>query len=74
MEYYYKEINENGETIGVVSYSPNKPNITDPMIIEIDQAEFEAYLAEIAEPDEPSDEPTIAEKAMAYDILVGNAE
>ena len=73
MEYYYKRINENGETIGVVSYSPMRPNITDPMIIEIDREEFKAYLAEIAEPDVPSDEPTIAEKAMAYDILVGNA-
>ena len=71
MEYYYKRINENGETIGVVSYSPNKPNITDPMIIEIDREEFEAYLAEIAEPDVPSDDIS-AEEALNI-ILGGDA-
>lgn len=71
MEYYYKEINENGETIGVVSYSPEKPNITDPMIVEIDQAEFEAYLAEIAEPDEPRGDIS-AEEALNI-ILGGDA-
>jgi len=58
MEYYYKYIDESGKTIGVVSYSPNKPNITDPLIVEIEREEFEAYLAEIAEPDVPSDEAT----------------
>ena len=73
MEYYYKYIDESGKTIGVVSYSPKKPNITDPMIVEIDKAEFEAYLAEITpvEPDEPSDDIS-AEEALNI-ILGGDA-
>lgn len=61
MEYYYKRINQNGETIGVISYSPVKPNITDPLIVEIEREEFEAYLAQIAEPDVPTDEATTAD-------------
>lgn len=71
MEYYYKYIDESGKTIGVVSYSPKKPNITDPMIVEITQEEFEAYLAEIEEPDVPSGDIS-AEEALNI-ILGGDA-
>lgn len=73
MEYYFKIIDENGETVGVYSCSPIKPDITDPMIVEIDKAEFEAYLAEITpvEPDEPSGDIS-AEEALNI-ILGGDA-
>lgn len=71
MDYYYKYINENGETIGVISYSPNKPNITDPFIVEIEQEEFETYLAEINKPDEPTGEISAEE---ALNIILGGEQ
>ena len=71
MEYYFKIIDENGETVGAYSCSPIKPDITDPMIVEITQEEFEAYLSEIAEPDEPSGDIS-AEEALNI-ILGGDA-
>lgn len=73
MTKYYKQINENGEAIMLLTYD-FAPNITDPLIVEITEEEYETLLAElIASLPEP--EPSEMElKAQAYDIITGVSE
>lgn len=73
MTKYYKQLNENGEVIMLLTYD-FVPNITNPLIVEITAEEYETLLAElIASLPEP--EPSELElKAQAYDILMGVSE
>lgn len=73
MTKYYKQINENGEVVMLLTYD-FVPNITNPLIVEITEEEYETLLAElIASLPEP--EPSEMElKAQAYDIITGVSE
>lgn len=73
MTKYYKQINENGEVVMLLTYD-FVPNITNPLIVEITAEEYETLLAElIASLPEP--EPSEMElKAQAYDIITGVSE
>ena len=57
MTRHYKQINETGEVVLLLTYDFT-PNITDPLIVEITAEEYDAHYAEIfpvVEP-EPTDE------------------
>lgn len=56
---YYKQINESGDVVMLLTYDFD-PIITNPLIIEITKEEYEALLAEIVEKNEEiiSDEAT----------------
>lgn len=70
MKYYYKQLNENGEIVLLLVYEFT-PTITDPLMVEITEEEFNAIVAEIRA-NEPEPEPSEMElKAQAYDILTG---
>ncbi len=73
MKYYYKQLNENGEIVLLLVYD-FMPTITDPLIIEITEEEYNAIIAEIRA-NEPEPEPSEMKlKAQAYDILTGVSE
>jgi hypothetical protein len=70
MKYYYKQLNENGEIVLLLVYD-FMPTITDPLIVEITEEEYNAIIAEIRA-NEPEPEPSEMElKAQVYDILTG---
>ena len=46
MTTYYKQLNESGELVLLLTYN-FKPKITNPLIIEITQEEYEASMTEI---------------------------
>jgi hypothetical protein len=70
MKYYYKQLNENGEIALLLVYD-FMPSITDPLIVEITEEEYNAIIAEIRA-NEPEPEPSETQlKAQAYDILTG---
>ena len=60
MTKYYKQLNENGELVLLLTYD-FEPVITDPLIVEIGAEEYEQLLAEIvAKNKQPeSDEATM---------------
>lgn len=72
--YYYKQLNEDGNLLCLLTYD-QKPNVNDPLTVEINEQEYMQIRGEIksAEEDEEPD-TTIEDKAMAYDILTGEAE
>ena len=73
MKYYYKQLNENGEIVLLLVYEFT-PTITDPLMVEITEEEFNAIVTEIRA-NEPEPEPSEMElKAQAYDILTGVSE
>lgn len=77
---YYKQLNENGEVVYLLSYD-TEPNITDPLTVEISADEYEAISAEWREAARMRAEAEKAErrakarekalKAKAYDIITG---
>ncbi len=77
---YYKQLNENGEVVYLLSYD-TEPNITDPLTVEIGAEEYEAISAEWQEAARVRAEAEKAEKrakarekalkAQAYDIITG---
>ena len=83
MTKYYKQFNENGEIVTLLTYD-FEPNITDPLMVEITKEEYEAISAEWrakadaeaeAEAEERREkvrETTL--KAKAYDIITGVSE
>lgn len=73
MTKYYKQLNENGEVVMLLTYD-FVPNITDPLIVEITKEEYETLLAEIMANQPEPEEDEIALKAQAYDIITGVSE
>ena len=73
MTKYYKQLNENGEIVMLLTYD-FVPNITNPLIVEITKEEYETLLAEIMANMPEPEEDEIALKAQAYDIITGVAE
>lgn len=47
MTYFFKKVDETGKLLYCVTYDSNRPNITDPLTIEITEDEYNAILAEI---------------------------
>lgn len=45
--FYYKQFDENGDVVSLITYNVTRPNITDPLIAEITQEEYGVLLAEI---------------------------
>ena len=73
MKYYYKQLNENGEIVALLTYD-FIPTITDSLVVEITAEEYEAISAEWRA-NMPEPEPSEMElKAKAYDIITGVAE
>lgn len=80
---YYKQLNENGEVIYLLTYD-TEPNITNPLTEEITAEEYEAISAEWIEAARAKIEAEKAEKrakarektlkAKAYDIMTGVSE
>lgn len=80
---YYKQLNENGEVVYLLTYD-SEPNIIDPLTVEITAEEYETISAEWREAARAKAEAEKAErrakarekalKAKAYDIITGVAE
>lgn len=80
MKKYYKQLNENGEFVMLLTYD-FEPEITDPLIVEITEEEFLSLKAECDERVKADAEANkeaakekmseIALKAKAYDIITG---
>ena len=77
MKKYYKQLNENGEIVFLLTYD-FEPTIDDPLCVEITGDEYTTILAELrakAEEEKPVREPSEIElKAQAYDIITGVSE
>ena len=72
--YFYKQLDENENLLYLLTYD-QKPNITNPLTVEISEEEYNRLLDEITSSVEPIEpDTTIEDKAMAYDILTGEAE
>lgn len=83
MTKYYKQINENGELVTILTYD-FVPTISDPLTVEITAEEYETIAAEFranakheisaeqAERREKQKEKAL--KAKAYDIITGATE
>lgn len=71
---YYKQLTESGDLYMLLTYDGFKPDITDPLIVEITQEEYDRLSAELEEQAEPEQLTEQEEKAMAYDILMGVSE
>lgn len=56
MRYFYKQISATGEVTALLTYDNTRPNITDPMTIEITEDEYNAILADIQRKDELVDQ------------------
>ena len=74
MVYYFVEKNADGSVKSLLTYNDVRPNITDPLVVEITQEEYETLLAEIMaqepeEPEEPETDEISAEEAL--DIILG---
>lgn len=80
---YYKQLNENGEIVMLLTYD-FEPNITDPLIMEINAEEYETISTEWREKAQAEAEAERAKrlaeikerslKAKAYDIITGVSE
>lgn len=83
MKKYYKQLNENGEFVMLLTYD-FEPEINDSLIVEISEEEYLSLKAECDEKVKAAAEAykeaakvkmsEIALKAKAYDIITGVAE
>ena len=74
MTTFYKKIDESNEIALLLTYDNFVPNITDPLMKEITEEEYNALLAEIEaanKPEEPDPNEISAEEALA--IILGGA-
>lgn len=77
---YYKQLNENGKIISLLTYD-FEPNITDPMMVEITAEEYNSIADVWMAEGQAQAEASAAErraaakekalKAKAYDIITG---
>ena len=73
MTTYFKQLNEAGEVVLLLTYGFT-PKITNPLIVEITQEEYNLLSAEIEaanQPEEPDPDEISAEEAL--DIILGGA-
>lgn len=70
--YYYKQLNEFGKTLWCLTYDNIRPNITNPLVIEITKEEYETLSAEMQKQEEipESGEDEISD-TEALNIIVG---
>lgn len=66
--YYYKQIDENGELIMLLTYA-FCPNIIDPLVIEITEEEYNALSAEIDAANQPEVDPDEISDAEFVNML-----
>lgn len=69
---YVKRTNDEGVVDSLITYNNFHPKISDPLMVEITQEEYEALLAEIEasnQPEEPTTDEISAEEAL--DIILG---
>lgn len=74
MKTYFKQLNEAGELILLLTYD-FVPKITNPLIVEITQEEYNALFAEneaANQPEEPDPDEITAEEAL--NIILGVSE
>lgn len=74
MIYYYKQLSSDGAVEMLLTYERTKPNITNPLVMEITQEEYEVLLAELQSQsgEEPEAYETPIDEALA--ILTGEME
>ena len=71
MTKYYKQMHKDGQVIRVLTYN-FQPHITDPLIIEITEEEYNALLAEIQAADAPDPDEISDDEAL--NIILGVRE
>lgn len=72
MKIYYKRMKTSGEIVAILVYNNFRPNITDPLTVEITEEEYQSLLVEIKaanQPEEPETDEISATEAL--DIIVG---
>lgn len=69
--FYFKRLDDSGRIKYVLTYDDVRPNVTDPLMVEITKEEHEVLLAELLaqEPEEPTTDEISAEEAL--DIILG---
>lgn len=73
--YYFKHKNENNGVDCLITYNNFRPNITNPLIIEITEEEYNTLLAEIEAANQPEEpDPDEISDAEALDIILGVSE
>lgn len=74
---YYKELNEIGEVILLLTYN-TAPMISNPLVVEITAEEYEKLIIEFCGKENDNDNEEIPSeieaKALAYDIITGVIE
>ena len=76
MEKYYKQINEAGELVLLLTYG-FQPKITNPLIVQITEDEYNALSDEIEaenQPEEPATDEDEISAEEALDIILGVSE
>lgn len=56
MTYFFKTVDETGGILYCTTYDNTRPNITDPLTVEITEDEYNAILADIQRKDELVDQ------------------
>lgn len=73
--YYYKRVNENGKLLYLLTYNDSRPNITDSLVVEITQEEYERLSAEIEAANQPEEsDPDEISDTEALNIILGVSE
>ncbi|MBQ6804562.1 MAG: hypothetical protein IJP04_07900 [Clostridia bacterium] len=75
MKSYFKQLNDSGEITLLLTYS-FRPNITNPLVIEITKEEYETLFAEMQKHGEisESEEDEITDTEALNIITGGNAD
>ena len=70
--YYYKQLNENGSVFFLVTYENKRPNIKNPLVVEITKEEYETLSAEMQKQEEiPESREDEISDTEALNIIVG---
>lgn len=73
MLYFYKVLRSDGTIVCLLTYDNTRPNITDPLVVEITRKEYEVLLAEIEAANQPEETDEISTEE-ALDIILGVSE
>lgn len=73
--YYYKRVDAVGGLIGLFVYNDTRPHITNPLLVEITEAEYAALFEEIkASQEQVEIDPDEISDSEALDIILGGAD
>lgn len=75
MTTYFKRLSESGEIVILLTYNNFRPNITDPLTVEITEEEYQSLLAEIKAANKPEEPETdeISDTEALQIIMGGDA-